>query len=188
MAHEHEHDQQPANYDAPAHHDVTRAEADAVKSGTILLLVVVTVATLIVVVLGIVQFFDVSARDEIDQKMNGQPNSALRDLRALEKERLSRYVWVDQAAGKVRIPVERALELTLRDWEKRPSGIVEVNDNPPAPAPGAAPAAPATPAAPGAAPAAPAPGAAPATPAPAAPAPAATPPAASPQPAEGTPK
>ncbi len=152
------------------------AEYDAPKNSMILAMVIGTVASLIVVVLGIAQFFDIAVRDEIQDKTLSQPSSALRDLRALEQDRLSRYAWVDQKAGVVRLPIERAAELTLRDWEQRPQGLTKPEETPPpspaaasAPAPASAPAsapaagsAPASAPAPGSAPA-PAPGSAPAS-------------------------
>jgi hypothetical protein len=139
------------------------AETDNPKNTRLLAMVVGTVAALIVVVLAIIQYFDMSVRTEVYEKVLSQPNSVLRDLRAMETDKLSRYAWVDQKAGVVRIPVERAAELTVRDWDKRPAGLVKVEDVAPAPAApapgGAAPAAPAAPAPAGAAPAAPAPAA-----------------------------
>src|SRR5262249_59979556 len=107
--------------DAPGGELVTMAEYDSPKNSMILAMVIGTVISLVVVVLGIAQFFDMSVRDEIESKVLSQPSSALRDLRASEQAHLSRYAWVDQKAGIVRLPLDRAVELTLRDWEKRPA-------------------------------------------------------------------
>ncbi|MFH1499330.1 MAG: hypothetical protein ABII82_16075 [Verrucomicrobiota bacterium] len=41
--------------------------------------------------------------------------TALADLRAKEKEALTTYGWVDQANGVVRLPVDRAVELTIQE-------------------------------------------------------------------------
>jgi hypothetical protein len=139
------------------------AERDTPKNSMILAMVIGTVASLIVVLLAIIQFFDIEVRKEVDEKVLSQTSSQLRDLRAMEQNHLTRYAWVDQKAGVVRLPADRAVELVLRDWDKRPSGLVKVEE------PGAAPAAPA-PA--GAAPSAPAPAGAAPAPAGAAPAPA----------------
>ncbi len=167
-----EHEHAPVDYDS-GEHEVTRAEHDRPHNPMILALVIATVASLIIIVLAVMQFFDVSVRSEIDRKVLQVPSTALRELRATESSKLSGYLWVDQQKGIVRIPLERAIELTARDWESRPSGLVEVKDiAPPAAAPDAgAPAAPA----PGAAPA-PAPGAAPAAGTPPAPSTQGTPP------------
>jgi hypothetical protein len=37
----------------------------------------------------------------------------LSDLRAQEEQRLNNYTWIDQAAGAVSLPIDRAIELTL---------------------------------------------------------------------------
>lgn len=42
------------------------------------------------------------------------PDIELAELRATERELLETYSWTDQANGKARIPVERAMELLLR--------------------------------------------------------------------------
>jgi hypothetical protein len=111
------------------------------------------------------------------------------DLRKEWHEKLTRYAWVDQKAGVVQIPIERAMELAAADLKKKKVAASAVKVEVPYPiglsapaaAPMAAPAGKATPtpaAKPAAAPAAPA--AAP-VPAPVA-APAATTPAPAPAP------
>ena len=44
-----------------------------------------------------------------------QRKSALADLRAKEKAALSTYGWVDQNAGIVRIPVDEAVKITIKE-------------------------------------------------------------------------
>lgn len=39
------------------------------------------------------------------------------EVRADDAQALSRYVWQDQAKGLVRIPIERAMELVIREWQ-----------------------------------------------------------------------
>ncbi len=41
----------------------------------------------------------------------------LADLKAANAEVLNLYAWQDQAKGVVRLPVERALELTVQEWQ-----------------------------------------------------------------------
>src|SRR5262249_1943119 len=115
--------------------ELLMAEYDREHNSRLLAMVIGTVAALVVVVLGIAQFFDIAVRDEIQEKVLSQPSSALRDLHASEQSRLQTYAWVDQKAGVVRIPVDRAIELTLRDWDKRPTGLVKVDEGAPPPAP-----------------------------------------------------
>jgi len=39
----------------------------------------------------------------------------LADIRAKEQAKLNTYDWIDQGNGVVRLPIERAMELTLQD-------------------------------------------------------------------------
>jgi hypothetical protein len=41
----------------------------------------------------------------------------LADLRAADAEALSKYGWVDQSKGLVRLPIQRAMELVLEEWK-----------------------------------------------------------------------
>ncbi|MDE3084964.1 MAG: hypothetical protein KGJ37_07100 [Verrucomicrobiota bacterium] len=43
----------------------------------------------------------------------------LNEVRAHEKIELSTYGWIDQKAGVVRLPIERAMELTVRDLQAK---------------------------------------------------------------------
>jgi hypothetical protein len=46
----------------------------------------------------------------------------LAELRARDKEWLENYGWQDQAQGKVRLTVGRAMELMVRDWQNPEAG------------------------------------------------------------------
>src|SRR2546430_17360347 len=41
----------------------------------------------------------------------------LQDLRAADAKALNEYDWIDKAKGIVRLPVQRAVELTLQEWQ-----------------------------------------------------------------------
>ena len=100
----------------------------------------------------VARYFDVEVSHEISEKVLTHVNPQLTSVRADEQARLTHYQWVDQKAGVVRIPLDRAVELTLKEWPDRPSGpAVPSEANAPAPAPALAPApgAAPTPAAPG---------------------------------------
>ncbi len=120
-----------------------RGEQDRPQTAFIFVFVVLSVFVLIGVVLAVDQFFMVSVREEIDLKVNAAENPALRQLRADEQTRLTRYQWVDQRNGVLRIPLERARELVLAEWESRPQGFVAPAPEPaaaaPVPSPAAAP-------------------------------------------------
>jgi hypothetical protein len=44
---------------------------------------------------------------------------ALQELRATEAKQASSYGWVDQPAGVVRLPLDRAMELTVKQYSAR---------------------------------------------------------------------
>lgn len=51
------------------------------------------------------------------------PAAELQQLRMLEDEKLNSYGWVDRGSGKVRIPIERAMDLQLeRGFPTRKEG------------------------------------------------------------------
>jgi hypothetical protein len=39
------------------------------------------------------------------------------EVRAADAQALSRYAWRDEAKGLVRIPIERAMEMVIREWQ-----------------------------------------------------------------------
>jgi hypothetical protein len=41
----------------------------------------------------------------------------LQDLRAVDAKALNEYDWIDKDKGIVRLPVQRAVELTLQEWQ-----------------------------------------------------------------------
>jgi hypothetical protein len=41
----------------------------------------------------------------------------LKEMRAANYEALHNYAWQDQAKGIVRLPIDRAMELTLQEWK-----------------------------------------------------------------------
>ena len=47
-----------------------------------------------------------------EPQLQTHPLKDMDELRAAERTMLDHYAWVDQEAGVVRIPIERALELT----------------------------------------------------------------------------
>ncbi|HTJ78812.1 MAG TPA: hypothetical protein VL357_07420 [Rariglobus sp.] len=48
-----------------------------------------------------------------------QRKAALAELRAHETKVATSYAWVDQSKGVVQLPIDRAIELTLRDLETK---------------------------------------------------------------------
>jgi hypothetical protein len=68
-----------------------------------------------------------------EKKLNDARNAATQELKS--------YAWVDKAKGIARIPIDRAMELTLRDLaSKKPASANPIETPAQAPAPGASPA------------------------------------------------
>ncbi len=116
------------------------AEPDAPQSARIFFIAIIGVAVLGAMIAMVDQVFNLSLREEVAQKLLRPENGQLRQLRAEEQAKLSRYQWVDEKAGQVRIPLERAMELTLAEWKERPEGFAPGAPDLAAPSP--APAAP----------------------------------------------
>ena len=113
-------------------------ESDAPRTTFIFAFALASCIGLGLVLLGIDQMFNVLMREEVAEKVLRPESSALRALRADEQAKLTHYQWVDQKKGVLRVPLERAMELTLAEWAARPQGFVAGT-----PDPAAAPAAPA---------------------------------------------
>ena len=99
-------------------------EPDHPNVPLIAVFVVGTIVTVLALVIGLMTLFDFQIRDEVYQKQYARESSALRALKADEQTKLSRYSWVSEKDRTVRLPLDRAIELTLRDWNSRPAGVV----------------------------------------------------------------
>ena len=74
-----------------------------------------------------------------DKKLNDARNAATQELNS--------YTWVDKGKGIARIPIDRAMQLTLRDLaSKKPAPANPIEAPAPTPAPAASPAPPLSPA------------------------------------------
>jgi hypothetical protein len=91
---------------------------DAPPNAIIAALVVLTGVVLVVMVVLLTQYFGIEVRAEIATKVLTQQSEALRALRVEELQRLSTYRWVDQKGGVVQLPVDRAVEVTLQEWQQ----------------------------------------------------------------------
>src|SRR6266576_1596092 len=68
-----------------------------------------------------------------EKKLNNARNAATQELNS--------YAWIDKAKGVVRIPIDRAMQLTLRDLaSKKPAPANPIEAPAPTPAPAASPA------------------------------------------------
>ncbi len=70
---------------------------------------------LFVIIVGLQALFYTMHEDELRLKVYSQPYEELRRLDAEQLEQINSYGWVDQQAGVTHIPIDRAMELTVRE-------------------------------------------------------------------------
>jgi hypothetical protein len=104
------------------------AEADKPRSALIFAAVVATAIILVALLAGINELFDHTMRSTVSRQQLDVPSSQLRDLRAKEAARLTRYQWVNKTTGELRIPVDRAAQLVLAERSAKPSGATGIED------------------------------------------------------------
>jgi len=121
-------------------HEPSLAEKDNPKVLIIFVTTVLSVIAVVTIVVGVLQFEAFTMKDEVDKMEMGRIDPALTKLRDYEKHALASYQWMDQSKQVVRIPVDRAVQLTLHDWKDRPAGTVANPVGGPAPEPAVAPA------------------------------------------------
>jgi hypothetical protein len=102
-----------------APHEEQECETDRPKNRMIGVIVVSTLLLLVGVVAGVNEVFRSVFNHEISSKQLEHQGSELRELRAEEQAKLSRYQWVNRKEGVVRIPVDRARALTLAAYQAR---------------------------------------------------------------------
>ena len=99
--------------------DELDCETDRPQNRMIGVIVVSTLVLLAGVVVGVNEIFRSVFNHEISSKQLEHQSSELRELRAEEQAKLSRYQWVNRKDGVVRIPLDRARALTLAAYQAR---------------------------------------------------------------------
>lgn len=95
------------------------AEQDRPKIAVIAAAIAGTLILLVGILVGVNEIFRQVVKREIEGKVLSHPGSELRELRAQEDQKLGRYQWVSKKDGVVRVPLSRAMELTLIDYRAR---------------------------------------------------------------------
>lgn len=110
------------------HHEPTALEPDNVNTAAIGVFVVALLVVLTLLVVGVQQLFTITTHKKLVEKVYSRVDPSVALLRTQEAERLNEYRWVNQAQGVVRVPVERATELTLAEWGARTSAAAAVEE------------------------------------------------------------
>ena len=79
--------------------------------------VAAVVGSFLIVALLVWAMYRYTRPPEIAQNRAQERKKNLAELRVAETETLNNYGWVDQAKGIVRLPIGRAIELTLQEAE-----------------------------------------------------------------------
>lgn len=60
--------------------------------------------------------------EPVDQSRWAERKRNLSEITAQTKEQLENYAWIDKNRGVVRVPIARAIDLTIREWENQAAG------------------------------------------------------------------
>ena len=75
------------------------------------------------ILLGLVRYTERRVRPEpLTAARAAERSTALHDMREAEAKAASEYAWQDKPREIVRLPVERAIELTLTEWKDPEAG------------------------------------------------------------------
>ncbi len=86
------------------------------------LMVLRAVGALALLIAGLIasrEVYTFMMRAEVESKVLARPNVELAQLRTQEEAKLGSYRWVSKKDGVVRVPLSRAMELTLSDYKSR---------------------------------------------------------------------
>jgi hypothetical protein len=89
------------------------------RTGLIALLGGAIIAGLVLIILGVQSYYDRVRDQQIFVKQLEPVSEDLKALHAREAADLHSYRYLDRAKGTVRIPIERAMELVIREAHAR---------------------------------------------------------------------
>lgn len=106
-------------HDHSEYYTIKPGESDPKALSTVIV-GAIGIAAAIVIVLGLEVIHRRTAAREFESKIIEREPQQLRLLQAEQTEKLKGYVWVDQGAGQVSLPIDRAMELVVeQDREAR---------------------------------------------------------------------
>lgn len=110
-------------------------EDDRPQNGLILIMTGVSIVTMIAFCIFVRELFNVWGEEELQKKVYSAQSEQLRELRTAEKQKLSKYQWVSQKDGVLRIPTDRAVDLTIAAYRNPPPPPAPKLEAPPTPKP-----------------------------------------------------
>jgi hypothetical protein len=106
----------------PAPHD---GQGGDPKAALTLVTVLVGAILVFAIIVALQAFFYRSEEAERAVKVYAVVPEELARLRAVQQEQLNTYRWVDAEHGVVALPIDRAMELTVRDQGRIPAATAE---------------------------------------------------------------
>ncbi len=85
------------------------------KSGAIALFAIGSLILLVITIFALQQYFDKIWQDAVYEKVLAPPSEELKQLHYREDWQLTHYQYVDPKTGVVRIPLDRATELFMKE-------------------------------------------------------------------------
>jgi hypothetical protein len=92
---------------------------DEIRVGPIVMIGVIGLVVTVVIVLGLQALVLREEQAEYRRKVVDRPYRELLNLEADQSEVLDAYRWIDEEKGVVGIPVERAMEIVVREERAR---------------------------------------------------------------------
>lgn len=80
---------------------------------------IVSVALTVASVIGVQALYYAYQGYEVDRKVTSLPTSEASSKLAEQDAKLARYAWADREKGKTVIPIERAMQLTVKEYANR---------------------------------------------------------------------
>ncbi len=126
------------------HHGELGYDRQDPQSLLITILGVIGAILLYAIIVGLEFYYNRMNEQLINTKVYTTTPTQLRDLRTREDESLTRYRYIDEAKGIVQIPIDKAIELVLKEGDKPmppvPIAVADASATAAAPQPAAQPA------------------------------------------------
>jgi len=84
--------------------------------------VVALLGSLLILAALIFVMYHYTRPEPVDQARWADRKKNLSEIQARSRETLGSYAWIDQARGLARLPIDRALELTVKEWQNPQAG------------------------------------------------------------------
>ncbi|MCA9773480.1 MAG: hypothetical protein KC466_13785 [Myxococcales bacterium] len=95
------------------------SESIQLRVGTIMVVGIVSVSLTLATAIGTEALYYRVLNDDVAAKQERFAPTAARDLAAAQQAELTQYGWVDRGNGVVRVPIDQAMNLVVRDLQAR---------------------------------------------------------------------